>query len=118
MYNKELKPLIIDKLKPLQADKIILFGSYAYGIPNKDSDLDLFLIRDDLKIEDIRSYKLELQKIFFYPKKIFIMNKYSNPNYSLLLKSEIKKVLDFTEILFKKVCKILNIDTQELINEQ
>ena len=27
-------------------DKIILFGSYAYGTPNDDSDLDLFVIKD------------------------------------------------------------------------
>jgi predicted nucleotidyltransferase len=27
-------------------DKIILFGSYAAGNPNEDSDLDLFVIKD------------------------------------------------------------------------
>jgi uncharacterized protein len=27
-------------------EKIILFGSYAYGTPNEDSDLDLFVIKD------------------------------------------------------------------------
>jgi predicted nucleotidyltransferase len=27
-------------------DKIILFGSYATGNPNEDSDLDLFIIKD------------------------------------------------------------------------
>ena len=42
----ELKPLIIERLKPLNPDKIILFGSYAYGTPNEDSDIALFLIRD------------------------------------------------------------------------
>lgn len=43
---EELKPLIIERLKPLNPDKIILFGSYAYGTPNEDSDIDLFLMRD------------------------------------------------------------------------
>jgi predicted nucleotidyltransferase len=43
---EELKPLIIERLKPLNPDKIILFGSYAYGSPNEESDIDLFLIRD------------------------------------------------------------------------
>ena len=28
-------------------DKIILFGSYAYGTPTQDSDIDLFIIKDD-----------------------------------------------------------------------
>jgi predicted nucleotidyltransferase len=27
-------------------DKIILFGSYAYGVPDKDSDIDLLIIKD------------------------------------------------------------------------
>lgn len=26
------------------AEKVILFGSYAYGIPTKESDIDLFII--------------------------------------------------------------------------
>lgn len=26
-------------------DRIILFGSYAYGVPNEDSDLDLLVIK-------------------------------------------------------------------------
>ncbi len=33
-------------------DKIILFGSYAYGMPNDDSDLDLLIVQDsDLPIQ-------------------------------------------------------------------
>jgi len=31
---EELKPQIIKALMPLNPDKIILFGSYAYGTPN------------------------------------------------------------------------------------
>lgn len=29
-----------------QPEKIILFGSYAYGKPSRDSDLDLLIIKD------------------------------------------------------------------------
>ena len=42
-----IKPEIIDRLKSLNLDKIILFGSYAYGKPTKDSDIDLFLVKDE-----------------------------------------------------------------------
>ena len=41
---EKLKPLIIERLKPLNPDKIILFGSYAYGKPNEDSDIDLYIV--------------------------------------------------------------------------
>jgi len=39
---EKLKLEIIEALKPLKPDKIILFDSYAYGTLNKDSDIDLF----------------------------------------------------------------------------
>jgi len=57
---EKLKPEIIKRLKPLNPDKIILFGSYAYGKPNEDSDIDLFLLKDNLK--NSRNYTLEARK--------------------------------------------------------
>ncbi|MBD3839861.1 MAG: nucleotidyltransferase domain-containing protein [Epsilonproteobacteria bacterium] len=59
---EELKPLIVERLKPLNPDKIILFGSYAYGTPNEDSDIDLFLLKDDLTIEETRYYQREANR--------------------------------------------------------
>ncbi len=59
---EELKPLIVERLKPLNPDKIILFGSYAYGTPNENSDIDLFLLKDDLTIEETRYYQREASK--------------------------------------------------------
>lgn len=59
---EKLKPLIIEKLKPLNPDKIILFGSFAYGVPNEDSDIDLFLLKDDLSLEETREYEREASK--------------------------------------------------------
>ncbi len=41
---------VVDKIKnEYQPEKIILFGSYAYGKPNNDSDLDLFIVKDTEK---------------------------------------------------------------------
>jgi predicted nucleotidyltransferase len=57
-----LKNEIVERLKPLKPDKIILFGSYAYGTPNEESDIDLFLIKDDLTIDTTRKYELEALK--------------------------------------------------------
>ena len=44
---EEIKLEIIESLKPLNPDKIILFGSYAYGTPNDDSDIDLYIVTND-----------------------------------------------------------------------
>ena len=50
----EIKPQIVKALKPLDPEKIILFGSYAYGTPTKESDIDLFLIKDtDIEAESL-----------------------------------------------------------------
>ena len=38
---EEIKSEVLKRLKPLNPNKIILFGSYAYGTPHKDSDIDL-----------------------------------------------------------------------------
>ena len=59
---EKLKPLIVERLKPLNPDKIILFGSYAYGTPNEDSDIDLFLLKDGLNSKNIRAFELEASK--------------------------------------------------------
>jgi len=70
---EKLKPLIVEALMPLRPDKIILFGSYAYGTPNEDSDIDLFLLKDDLTIDDTRYYQREARKLireFIYKYKI------------------------------------------------
>ena len=70
---EELKLQIVERLLPLQPDKIILFGSYAYGTPNEDSDIDLFLLKDDLEMDQIRKYKLELQKKLFDIQKRYLV---------------------------------------------
>ncbi|WP_321777741.1 nucleotidyltransferase domain-containing protein [Sulfurimonas sp.] len=58
---EKIKPEIIERLKPLNPDKIILFGSYAYGIPNEDSDIDLFIFKDiDRHLQ--REYKLKARQ--------------------------------------------------------
>ncbi len=44
---EEIKSEIVERLKPLNPDKIILFGSYAYGTPHRDSDIDLYVVTND-----------------------------------------------------------------------
>lgn len=58
-----IKPEIIKRLKPLNPDKVILFGSYAYGTPSEDSDIDLFLIKNDLDKNSFREYTLKARKL-------------------------------------------------------
>jgi predicted nucleotidyltransferase len=42
--NAEIKNLCRQIVEKFQPEKIILFGSYAYGKPNADSDVDLLVV--------------------------------------------------------------------------
>jgi len=44
-----IESAIVEKLKPLNPLKIILFGSYAYGTPDVNSDLDICVIKKEVK---------------------------------------------------------------------
>lgn len=47
MITKEKIDEIIKRIvENYHPEKIILFGSYAYGTPSEDSDLDLLIIKD------------------------------------------------------------------------
>ncbi len=44
MLAESIKNEIIEFLRPIDPEKVILFGSFAYGIPNIDSDIDLYIV--------------------------------------------------------------------------
>lgn len=55
MYsNDEISQLVYLIAEVTDPDRIILFGSYAYGTPDEKSDLDLLVIKDgqDFSVDD------------------------------------------------------------------
>lgn len=57
---KKIVNTLLEKYKPV---KIILFGSYAYGNPTEDSDIDLLIIKDVKKRRVDRF--VDVKKILF-----------------------------------------------------
>jgi len=50
---EKLKEIIINTIP---VDQIYLFGSYAYGTPHKDSDLDLYVVlKDEVTMRDLEA---------------------------------------------------------------
>lgn len=50
METQTIIQKITDKIvKEYQPEKIILFGSYAWGTPHQDSDIDLLIVKDEKK---------------------------------------------------------------------
>jgi len=56
--HPELEPIFNDIIKKSKCSLIVLFGSYAKGIPKKDSDIDIYIETTSQKI------KQEVQKIY------------------------------------------------------
>jgi len=47
MKGRSFIPLLTEKLIATGPEKIILFGSYAYGVPGDNSDLDILVVTSD-----------------------------------------------------------------------
>lgn len=56
---KQILDKIIAEFKP---EKVVLFGSYAWGKPRKDSDIDLFVIKDDPQ-KNNRELAIDLERV-------------------------------------------------------
>jgi len=47
LIQNELELIKESVLKTIPAEEIYLFGSYAYGTPNEESDLDIYVVVPD-----------------------------------------------------------------------
>jgi len=58
----QLEPYLRVLVERIHPEKIILFGSYAYGQPTRHSDFDLLVIRRDIASE--KESNLEIRRAF------------------------------------------------------
>ena len=96
---------VIDKISPFIDGIGIIFGSYAKGISNKESDLDIF-IAGQYEKEEIKKVSRNLGieiSIKCYPLKTFE----KNVNQDILLKEVLKNHIVFknVEMFIQKVLK-------------
>ena len=62
MLSEIVKNEIIEFLRPIDPEKVILFGSYAYGIPDSDSDIDLYIVTKENIIPETFEENLQIKK--------------------------------------------------------
>ena len=76
MITQEQIAEIVDRIAVNYGpEKIILFGSYAYGIPNEDSDLDLLIVIENSeqpRYKRAREIRKHLWGIAEIPKDILV----------------------------------------------
>jgi len=67
--QKEIQKIVQQIKEKYKPEKIILFGSFAWGKPTRDSDMDLLVIKKTKKdhyqrIPEVRSYLHNIDKAF------------------------------------------------------
>ena len=69
MHNKNYINEITEKLKTINPYLIILFGSYAYGTPHEDSDIDILVVTNDdfmpKTFDERLKYRLSISEIIY-----------------------------------------------------
>jgi len=86
---------ITDKIvREYQPEKIILFGSYAWGTPNKDSDIDLFIVKET---DDTRVAARKISGSIF--------PRYIAMDFIVYTPNQLKKELEIEEPFITKIMK-------------
>ena len=68
LYQEQINALIAEIVSGYQPEKIYLFGSYATGNENDDSDIDLFIVKETKKTRLERNREVR-KCINTYPRK-------------------------------------------------
>ncbi len=89
---------IVNEYKP---SKIILFGSFAYGHPTENSDLDLLIIKDDdlPKIQRNRMVR-SILKDFFIPVDIIVKTSQEFENLKNIIGTVIYPANKYGKVLY------------------
>ncbi len=92
--------IIVDKYKP---EKVILFGSYAYGNPSKDSDLDLLIVKDSnlpryKRAREIRKYLWGITDI---PKDIIVYTQEEIDDWAKVKEAFITTIVKNGKVLYE-----------------
>ena len=85
-------------LKQYGIEKIILFGSYAYGTPNKDSDIDLLVIKN-IPENETRDFRIKLKKA------LWLKLGKQNCSFDILVDNEqrIQKRIEMGDLFYKEI---------------
>lgn len=92
-HEKEIKQLTEKIIAELNPEKIILFGSHAWGTPGPDSDVDLFVVKESNVLR--RSRQLEARRLLCDSDVPFDVLVYTP--------GEIKKRLDLGDFFIKNI---------------
>jgi predicted nucleotidyltransferase len=88
---------ILSVIKTATPQKVLLFGSYAYGTPNENSDIDLLIIKN-IPEEEVRNFRVHIKKLLW--------KKFKNSfSFDILVDSEnrIKKRIEEGDLFYNEI---------------
>lgn len=95
---------VVNKIvKEVKPDKVILFGSYSWGKPTSDSDLDLLIIKESTLRRDKRA--MEIDKLFAdrqFPLDVIVYTPEEVGQCVKLEGSFVKEILEHGEVLYDR----------------
>ncbi|HEV8080454.1 MAG TPA: nucleotidyltransferase domain-containing protein [Chitinophagaceae bacterium] len=103
--NKEIQNLTDTIVEAIQPEKILMFGSYASGIANENSDLDLLVIvkHSDLpkRKRSIALYNLIGSK-FSFPKDILVRTQSEIDEWKNVRQAFITSIKNESKVLYER----------------
>ena len=109
--QKKYIDILTENLRELNPYLIILFGSYAYGEPNENSDIDLMVVTDDEHVPKNYDERINIQllvsnQIFEIAKKVPVdLIVYTIPMYKQFIKQKsnfAKEIIEKGKILYER----------------
>lgn len=90
---------IVETFHPI---KVVLFGSYAYGYPNKESDLDVLVIMDSEETPHKRVIRVrQIAKIPFLPLDVIVRTPQEVAQRLAMGDFFLKEILDKGRVLYE-----------------
>lgn len=102
MIKEEIEKEIVNRLKKVEKiQKVILFGSYAYGDPDKNSDIDLLVVID--KDEYPKNFKQKSENYLKVSRAIRSIEREVPIDLLVYTKPEFKKFVDLGSLFSRKI---------------
>ena len=94
---------LLSCLKASDPYKVVLFGSYAEGVPNEHSDLDIMVILDNYHVS--KTYEERLKKKMFVRNLILEMNRKISIDILVYSKEELNLLKEYGNHMIDEIEK-------------
>ena len=97
-----IKKFVEEIVKKFQPEKIILFGSYGYGRPDEESDVDLFVIMNTKKSSIAQEVEIRMEIERSFPLDLIVMTPEEIEKRIKQGDTFIQTILEKGEVLYEK----------------